>query len=189
MSNFSEVTRFGLSPPNLPIAPKGYDPLYQEQLNNVLRLFFNSLTNWVNSEQLLDVGNTGTTTGASGSFSGVFHGISGSTPTYTIYWTQVGNLVYLDMASVGGVSGTGTGTSFYMTGVPASLYPTRSQGYGAIIYTAFDGGSGSGSATMSMDTSGVLNFYTLTTGGVTGGWVDGTARSLRSIPYYVYSIA
>ena len=31
------------SPPNLPLAPTDYDSRYQEQLNNVLRLFFNRL--------------------------------------------------------------------------------------------------------------------------------------------------
>ena len=32
-----------VSPPNLPLAPTDYDSRYQEQLNNVLRLFFNRL--------------------------------------------------------------------------------------------------------------------------------------------------
>ena len=31
--------------PNLPLAPNEYDSRYQEQLNNVLRLFFNQLSN------------------------------------------------------------------------------------------------------------------------------------------------
>lgn len=33
--------------PNLPIAPQQYSPQYAEQLNNVLRLYFNQLTNAV----------------------------------------------------------------------------------------------------------------------------------------------
>lgn len=32
-------------PPNLPLAPYGYEALYQEALNNVLRLYFNRLDN------------------------------------------------------------------------------------------------------------------------------------------------
>lgn len=32
--------------PVLPVAPKDYDPLYQNQLNNVLRLYFNQLQNF-----------------------------------------------------------------------------------------------------------------------------------------------
>lgn len=31
--------------PNLPVAPQEYDPLYQQQLNNVLRLYFAQLDN------------------------------------------------------------------------------------------------------------------------------------------------
>jgi hypothetical protein len=31
--------------PSLPLAPEEYSSLYQSQLNNVLRLFFNQLTN------------------------------------------------------------------------------------------------------------------------------------------------
>ena len=32
-------------PPNLPLAPPQYDSRYHEQLNNVLRLYFNRLNN------------------------------------------------------------------------------------------------------------------------------------------------
>jgi hypothetical protein len=31
--------------PNLPLAPDEYDRRYQDQLNNILRLFFNQLSN------------------------------------------------------------------------------------------------------------------------------------------------
>lgn len=40
---------FGLSPPNLPLAPQAYDFRYQDQFSNTLRLFFNSVANKVNS--------------------------------------------------------------------------------------------------------------------------------------------
>ncbi len=33
------------APPNLPLAPQEYDRRYQDQLNNVLRLFFTQVTN------------------------------------------------------------------------------------------------------------------------------------------------
>lgn len=39
----------GLAPPNLPIAPDLYGRRYQDQLSNVLRLFFTQLTNRLNS--------------------------------------------------------------------------------------------------------------------------------------------
>lgn len=39
----SEYALSQVTPPNLPMAPGMYDPKYQEQLNNVLRLYFNQL--------------------------------------------------------------------------------------------------------------------------------------------------
>jgi len=39
----------GIVPPNLPIAPSDYQVRYQDQLSNVLRLFFSQITNRVNS--------------------------------------------------------------------------------------------------------------------------------------------
>lgn len=39
----------GIAPPNLPIAPDNYGRRYQDQLTNVLRLFFSQITNRVNS--------------------------------------------------------------------------------------------------------------------------------------------
>ena len=35
----------GVTPPSLPLAPTEYQRMYQDQLNNVLRLFFSQLTN------------------------------------------------------------------------------------------------------------------------------------------------
>lgn len=45
---------FNLSPPNLPIPPSSYDRMYQDQLNSILRLFFNLLVNSINAEQYED---------------------------------------------------------------------------------------------------------------------------------------
>jgi len=39
----------GISAPNLPVAPGQYDRRYQDQFSNTLRLFFNTLTNEINS--------------------------------------------------------------------------------------------------------------------------------------------
>lgn len=44
--DFSQVT-----PPNLPLAPSQYDSRYQEQFNNVLRLYFNQLNKIVGQLQ------------------------------------------------------------------------------------------------------------------------------------------
>lgn len=39
------MAELNIAPPNLPLAPEQYDRHYQEQLNNVLRLFFTRLNN------------------------------------------------------------------------------------------------------------------------------------------------
>ena len=39
----------GVVPPNLPVAPVQYESRYQDQFSNVLRLFFNRLTNYINA--------------------------------------------------------------------------------------------------------------------------------------------
>jgi hypothetical protein len=39
------MAELNVSPPNLPLAPEQYSRLYQDQLNNVLRLFFARLNN------------------------------------------------------------------------------------------------------------------------------------------------
>lgn len=38
----------GVIPPNLPVAPVDYQQRYQDQFSNVLRLFFNTVTNYIN---------------------------------------------------------------------------------------------------------------------------------------------
>jgi hypothetical protein len=39
------VAELNATPPNLPLAPAEYERRYQDQLNNVLRLFFNQISN------------------------------------------------------------------------------------------------------------------------------------------------
>lgn len=39
----------GVSPPNLPIAPREYEQRYQDQFSNVLKLFFNTVASEINS--------------------------------------------------------------------------------------------------------------------------------------------
>ena len=39
------MAELNVRPPNLPLAPDEYDRRYQDQLNNVLRLFFAQLNN------------------------------------------------------------------------------------------------------------------------------------------------
>ena len=37
------MAELNVTTPNLPLAPSEYDPRYQDQLNNILRLFFSRL--------------------------------------------------------------------------------------------------------------------------------------------------
>jgi hypothetical protein len=39
------MSQLNATPPNLPLAPEEYDRRYQEQLNAVLRLYFNQISN------------------------------------------------------------------------------------------------------------------------------------------------
>jgi hypothetical protein len=39
------MAQVNTTPPNLPLAPEMYDRRYQDQLNNVLRLYFNQISN------------------------------------------------------------------------------------------------------------------------------------------------
>jgi hypothetical protein len=39
------MAELNATPPNLPLAPAEYERRYQDQLNNVLRLFFNQISN------------------------------------------------------------------------------------------------------------------------------------------------
>lgn len=44
-----------IAPPNLPLAPNDYNSQYQDQLNNVLRLFFNRLNSIINQLNASDI--------------------------------------------------------------------------------------------------------------------------------------
>jgi hypothetical protein len=39
------MAELNATPPNLPLAPNEYERRYQDQLNSILRLFFNQLSN------------------------------------------------------------------------------------------------------------------------------------------------
>ena len=44
-----------VAPPNLPNAPQLYDPRFQEQFNNILRLYFNQLNNILGQLQTTEI--------------------------------------------------------------------------------------------------------------------------------------
>ena len=39
------MAELNATPPNLPLAPNEYERRYQDQINNILRLYFNQLSN------------------------------------------------------------------------------------------------------------------------------------------------
>jgi hypothetical protein len=39
------MAELNVTPPNLPLAPTDYERQYQDQFNNILRLYFNQLSN------------------------------------------------------------------------------------------------------------------------------------------------
>jgi len=39
------MAELNVTPPSLPLAPNEYERRYQDQLNNILRLFFNQMSN------------------------------------------------------------------------------------------------------------------------------------------------
>lgn len=56
----TDRTRRNLATPNLTVAPKVYSQQYQEQLNNVYRLFFNAIVNQINTPNTYGAFDTGT---------------------------------------------------------------------------------------------------------------------------------
>ena len=71
MSNYTNLV---INPPapNLPLAPAAYESRYQDQLNNVLRLYFNRLQNA--QQQVIDQVNSNQTLAWMGNSGGMFSG-------------------------------------------------------------------------------------------------------------------
>lgn len=76
--------------PNLPLAPQGYERQYQDQFANVLRLFFNELTNTIN----LVVGNEG------GQYLSFPYGAFNSSVTQTAVATNTPYAVTFDTTTI-----------------------------------------------------------------------------------------
>lgn len=70
----TSYTNFVINPPapNLPLATPAYEARYQDQLNNVLRLYFNRLQN--SQQQLIDQVNSNQTLAWMGNSGGMFSG-------------------------------------------------------------------------------------------------------------------
>jgi hypothetical protein len=79
------MAELNATPPNLPLAPNEYERRYQDQLNNVLRLYFNQLSNPGNiggTTLNLDIGKLPTSADFDALRAGdVYYDVSGGTAT------------------------------------------------------------------------------------------------------------
>jgi hypothetical protein len=142
-------------PPNLPLAPGGYDSRYQEQFNNVLRLYFNRLTallgQIVTTPSPIPISIGGTNTDA-------FGRLRVSQP-YTLFDSQ--NRYAADNQF--DVSTTGTGTTTFLSNEAAVKMEVTGAGVGSVLrqsYRSFPYQPGKGLlvlATFVMDSSQSLN--------------------------------
>jgi hypothetical protein len=178
--SFVVTTEFDLNkvaPPNLPLAPYQYDSRYQEQFNNVLRLYFNQLNNilgqLVANVDTLPVSIGGTNTDA-------FGRLRVSEP-YTLFDSQ--NRYAADNQF--DVSTTGTGTTTFLSNEAAVKMEVTGAGVGSVIrqsFRSFPYQPGKGLlvlATFVMDSSQSLNLtqrvgYYNDNNGVFFQRVDGT---------------
>ena len=112
--------------PNLPLAPMQYDSRYQEQFNNVLRLYFNRLDNFL--AQLMATTSTLPITGTvtlPGTYFDAFGRQRVSQP-YTLFDSQ--NRYAADNQF--DVSTTGTGTTSFLTNEAAVKMEVTGAGVG-----------------------------------------------------------
>jgi hypothetical protein len=142
-------------PPNLPLAPGDYDSRYQEQFNNVLRLYFNRLTallgQIVTTPSPIPISIGGTNTDA-------FGRLRVSQP-YTLFDSQ--NRYAADNQF--DVATTGTGTTTFLPNEAAVKMEVTGAGVGSVLrqsYRSFPYQPGKGLlvlATFVMDSSMSLN--------------------------------
>jgi hypothetical protein len=142
-------------PPNLPLAPGDYDSRYQEQFNNILRLYFNRLTallgQIVTTASPIPISIGGTNTDA-------FGRLRVSQP-YTLFDSQ--NRYAADNQF--DVSTTGTGTTTFLSNEAAVKMEVTGAGVGSVLrqsYRSFPYQPGKGLlvlATFVMDSSQSLN--------------------------------
>lgn len=101
----------------------------------------------------------------SGSFVVTATGFSGTAPTGTIYWTQVGNVV--TAALLGTISGTSNDSGFGLTGIPAALQPPTVASFIA-VGNAKDNSSATAAAAIEIRAG--EDTWALTLNGSVSGW-------------------
>ena len=141
--------------PNLPLAPYQYDPRYHEAFNNVLRLYFNQLDNFL-AKFMADTSTIPVSIG--GTNVDAFGRLRVSQP-YTLFDSQ--NRYAADNQF--DVSTTGTGTTSFLSNEAAVKMEVTGAGVGSVIrqsYRSFPYQPGKGLlvlATFVMDSSQSLN--------------------------------
>jgi hypothetical protein len=141
--------------PNLPLAPYQYDPRYHEAFNNVLRLYFNQLDNFL-AKFMADTSTIPVSIG--GTNVDAFGRLRVSQP-YTLFDSQ--NRYAADNQF--DVSTTGTGTTTFLSNEAAVKMEVTGAGVGSVIrqsYRSFPYQPGKGLlvlATFVMDSSQSLN--------------------------------
>lgn len=108
---------------------------------------------------------------AQGSYTGTLTGCTTS-PTATITYQRIGNLVMLNIPAL---TATSNATSFTITGAPAVIRPAATTGVKNISRTV-DSGTNLFSSEVDMNSSGTLTFYA---GGSATGW---TAAGTKGVP-------
>ena len=160
----SDFELLRVAAPNLPLAPTVYDSRYQEQLNNVLRLYFNQLdkilqqldTSGAIDPALVQLPNgafhqdgvTTLTTGFSNSSTADI--VVASTAQF-----QTAGTILIDSEFIGYTGKTAT----TFTGITRNLYGTTSAAHTAGVYVAEAQGVASASTALAipMDTTDVSN--------------------------------
>lgn len=125
----TEYDLLRVSPPNLPLAPNKYDSIYQEQLNNVLRLYFNQLNKIVG--QLM--ANTSTLPISIGGTNVDAFGRLRASEPYTLFDSQSRYASDNQFST----STSGTGTSTFNTNQSSVSMTVTGGGVGSVVRQSF----------------------------------------------------
>lgn len=118
-----------IAPPNLPLAPGQYNAIYQEQLNNVLRLYFNQLNKIVG--QLM--ANTSTLPVSIGGTNVDAFGRLRASEPYTLFDSQSRYAADNQFST----STSGTGTSTFNTNQSSVSMTVTGTGVGSVVRQSF----------------------------------------------------
>jgi hypothetical protein len=170
----------------LPIPPIGTEVLQPDGAqgrSNFTVIWYRWLSSLVDAIKAAGGGGASST---NGSFTGTLTGFVAN-PTGTVRWAKVGSIVILDLSGLA-VNGTSNATTMTMTGLPAALKPANTQPYDYLYSgSAYDNSAAAQSA-FQMDNAGIMQFYTVSAGGIIGGWTAANVKGFRNQKSYTYSV-